>query len=212
MSRPTDLLLLQARLSEARSTTFIDACQAAVQAWPGAAVQRMAWSETAGDAYGYLALPQRCLLAATDLDAVRAAFVQALPADARGRVSRLERDFEVAGASAQALPAFHYVVEMDPEAGWRDELLRWYDTEHMPGLAGVPGSIRATRLLNHDHGPLSLACYDLVSPETLGSPPWLAVRASEWSSRVRPHFTNTRRIMFRTLLPERDLRTKLNDS
>jgi hypothetical protein len=59
--------------------------------------------------------------------------------------------------------------------------------------------VHAARLLNHDHGPLSLACYDLVIPETLGSPPWLAVRGTAWSSRVRPHFTNTRRTMFTIL-------------
>ena len=199
MRQPTDLLLLQARLDEAASGKFIDACAAAAQAWPGATVQRMAWSETEGDAYGYLELPQRTLIDTAGLDAVRTAFMQALPPDASARVSRLERALDIAGASAQARPHFHYVVEMDPEDGWRDELQSWYDTEHMPGLAAVPGSIRATRLLNHDHGPLSLACYDLVSTETLGSPPWLAVRASDWSSRVRPHFTNTRRTMFRIL-------------
>ncbi len=65
------------------------------------------------------------------------------------------------------------------EDGWRDEIFRWYDTGHMPGLAAVPGCIHARRLLNHDHGlhgglnhgALSLACYDLVSPGTLGPPP-----------------------------------------
>jgi hypothetical protein len=56
--------------------------------------------------------------------------------------------------------------------------------------------VRASRYLNHDHGPLSLACYDLVTQETLGSPPWLAVRETEWSSRMRPRFTNTIRTMF----------------
>ena len=66
-------------------------------------------------------------------------------------------------------------------------------------LGDIPPFHKSARLLNHDHGPLSLACYDLVSTETLGSPPWLAVRATEWSSRVRPHFMNTRRTMFKTL-------------
>jgi len=199
MKQNTDLLLLQARLDESEIPRFEAACAAARAAWPGARLQRMAWSPAEGDAYAYLALPQRTLLDAAALQPVLDAFGEALPAIALPRVSRLERAFEVAGASADARPVFHYVVEMDPEDGWREELLDWYDTEHMPGLASVPGAIRATRMLNHDHGPLSLACYDLVSTETLGSPPWLAVRGSEWSSRVRPHFTNTRRTMFRTL-------------
>jgi hypothetical protein len=198
-TRDTDQILLQARLDENASTAWTNACAAAVAAWPGAGLRRVAWSPDAGDAYAYLTLPRRRRLEAADLAPVRAALGAALPPGAGPRVSRLELAVELAGASHAAEPAWHYVVEMDPEAGWHDELMRWYDTEHMPGLAAVPGSVRAARLLNHDHGPLSLACYDLVDPGTLGSPPWLAVRGTAWSSRVRPHFTHTRRTMFKTL-------------
>ena len=195
----TDQILLQARLDEAASPLWPKACAAAVAAWPGARLRRAAWSSAAGDAYAYLTLPQRRQLEAADLSPVLSALVAALPPGTEPRVSRLEMAFEMAGASQGAEAAWHYVVEMDPAAGWQDELMRWYDTEHMPGLASVPGNVHAARLLNHDHGPLSLACYDLVSPETLGSPPWLAVRGTAWSSQVRPHFTNTRRTMFKTL-------------
>jgi hypothetical protein len=45
----------------------------------------------------------------------------------------------------------------------------------------------------------ALACYDLVSPDTLGCPPWLAIRYTGWSDKVRPNFRNTKRTMFRTL-------------
>ena len=197
--RDTDQILLQARLDEGASATWTTACAAAVAAWPGARLRRAAWSPTTGDAYAYLALPQRRQLEAADLAPALAALTAVLPPEAGPRVSRLALAFALTGASRGAEPAWHYVVEMDPAAGWQDELMRWYDTEHMPGLASVPGSVHAARLLNHDHGPLSLACYDLVSPETLGSPPWLAVRGTAWSSRVRPHFTHTRRTMFRTL-------------
>ena len=114
----------------------------------------------------------------------------------RVRVSRLEKMFEAAGRSAGAPPVFHYIVEMDPEAGWMPEISRWYDTEHMPGLASVEGCILAMRLLNHDHGPLSLACYDLVTDQALTLPAWLAVRGTAWSDITRPHFTNTIRTMF----------------
>lgn len=195
----TDQILLQARLDEGAAAAWTTACAAAVAAWPGARLRRAAWSSTTGDAHAYVALPQRRQLEAADLAPVLAALAGALPPDAAPRASRLEQVFEKAGASHDAEPAWHYVVEMDPEAGWHDELARWYDTEHMPGLAAVPGSVRAARLLNHDHGPRSLACYDLVSPDTLGSPPWLAVRHTAWSDRVRPHFTNVRRTMFKTL-------------
>jgi hypothetical protein len=103
---------------------------------------------------------------------------------------------DILGASLGEAPAFHYTVEMTPEAGWGLELQRWYDIEHLPGLAGVPGCVRARRYWNYDEGPRSLACYDLVDKAVMGSEPWLAVRASQWSSRMRPRFTQTSRTMF----------------
>ena len=103
---------------------------------------------------------------------------------------------DLAGASCTETPNFHYVVETDAEAGWMPEISRWYDTEHMPGLAQVHGTIRATRWLNHDHGPMSLACYDLTSAQILGSAQWLAVRNTAWSDKARPHFIHTKRNMF----------------
>lgn len=146
--------------------------------------------------YAYLHFPQRQLLDQATATLLASSLQSRWPQLHKLQVSRLEKVFETPGASAGSAPVFHYAVEMDPEAGWMPALADWYDTEHMPGLAKVPGCIRATRFLNHDHGPLSLACYDLMTEETLGSTPWLAVRGTEWSSRMRPRFTNTVRTMF----------------
>jgi hypothetical protein len=124
---------------------------------------------------------------------------EAFPRASAVEISRLERVFDAAGHSRGEPARWHYVVEMDPQEGWMPELARWYDEEHMPGLAAVPGTVHAMRLLNRDHRPLSLACYDLTTRETLGSPPWLAVRGTAWSDAMRPKFTNTRRTMLQVL-------------
>jgi hypothetical protein len=159
-------------------------------------LHRVAWSAQMQTAYGYarLVTPTRltadALTPMTDWWAAEGAGFSTI------RVSRLEQVFAAPGRSAGARAAFHYVVEMDPEEGWMPEISRWYDGEHMPGLAAVEGCILALRLLNHDHGPHSLACYDLVTDQALTSPPWLAVRATAWSDITRPHFTNTIRTMF----------------
>ena len=110
--------------------------------------------------------------------------------------SRLARLQDIAGASHGVRAAFHYVVETDviPEAD-RD-LNDWYNEEHLPGLAAVAGTIRAQRLVSLDRPPRYHSCYELVSKETLGSAPWLAVRGTAWSDRVRPNFRNTKRTMF----------------
>lgn len=103
------------------------------------------------------------------------------------------------GASAGEPAPYHYVVETDVLPEHEDDLNAWYAQEHLPGLAAVPGTVRAARYVDPARSPRYYACYDLTDPGALGSPPWLAVRGTAWSSRVRPAFRNTRRTMFREL-------------
>jgi hypothetical protein len=104
------------------------------------------------------------------------------------------------GASAGAPAPFHYVVETDVLPGFDDDLNAWYQQEHLPGLAAVPGTVCAARYLNPAGWPRYRACYDLATLDAFNSPPWLAVRATAWSSRVRPAFCNTQRTMFRRVV------------
>jgi hypothetical protein len=160
------------------------------------ALHRAASSLDGSQAYVYL---KSHAAEAPDGEAIAAAFQARCDWASELRASPLEAMRDFAGASTGERPRFHYVVETDPETGWLDEISRWYDTEHMPGLAAVPGCVRAMRFRNHGAGPLSLACYDLLRDDVLGSPPWLAVRATAWSDIARPHFTNTKRTMFRVI-------------
>jgi hypothetical protein len=111
---------------------------------------------------------------------------------------RLVRTLAPPAASAGEVAPYHYVVETDVEPGKEDDFNAWYDQEHLPGLAAVPGTVRAARYVDADANgsPRYYACYDLLSPATLESAPWLAVRGTPWSARVRPTFRNTRRTMF----------------
>ncbi|RSZ30755.1 hypothetical protein EJO66_25295 [Variovorax beijingensis] len=115
---------------------------------------------------------------------------------AAGEWRRLACLQEVPGASAGRVATHHYVVETDVLPGFEDELNAWYAREHLPGLAAVPGTVRAARYIDLAGSPRYYACYDLADPQALGSPEWLAVRATAWSARVRPAFRNTRRTMF----------------
>jgi hypothetical protein len=113
--------------------------------------------------------------------------------------ARLKPIFDSPGASRGEAAPFHYIVETDVVPEHEADLNAWYDTEHMPGLAASPGSVRARRFRNPDGSPRYHACYDLVAAETPASEAWLAVRHTAWSDRVRPHFRNTKRTMFRRL-------------
>jgi hypothetical protein len=200
MLKTTDFILVQASLKDESLPALAEAgARFCAQSPLAMTVHRMAWSAEAQTAYFYGRLVNRSVLGEDALSSLRALFQRVVPGASDIRVSRLERVFDIDGNSRAETPAFHYVVEMDPDAGWMPEISRWYDTEHMPGLAAVPGCIHAMRLINHDQGPLSLACYDLVSTQTLGSPAWLAVRGTAWSDITRPHFTNTQRTMFQVM-------------
>jgi hypothetical protein len=107
--------------------------------------------------------------------------------------------FDRPGASRTVAPQFHYVVEMDVVPEHEADLNAWYDKEHMPGLAACAGTVRARRFRNPDGSPRYHSCYDLTRTETLASEPWLAVRGTDWSSRVRPQFRNLKRTMFNRL-------------
>jgi hypothetical protein len=115
-------------------------------------------------------------------------------------LSRMRLLSDLRASDAAQKETVHYVVETDVESGWWDEITQWYEQEHLPGLASVPGCIVARRYLNLDAGPRSLACYDLQSEDVLASPPWLAVRATPWSSKARPHFVNTKRNVYPRVL------------
>jgi hypothetical protein len=200
MQRPTDLILLQATLDAATASGLAVAAQSwCAQSPLPMALHRAAWSANTQTAYVYARLSERTSMDGNVRAKLTTAFGNAMAGATDIRASRLETVMDLPGVSHTETPIFHYVVETDAEDGWMSEIARWYDTEHMPGLAAVPGCIRATRLLNHDHGPQSLACYDLVSTETLGSTPWLAVRNTAWSDIARPHFINTKRNMFHAI-------------
>jgi len=156
--------------------------------------------ETGGEIYVYIFSREFGAVSAAVLarTAERAAGLADLKGLAIGG-ARLHPVFDAPGASRGEVAPFHYVVETDVVAEHEADLNAWYDGEHMPGLAACPGSVRARRFRNPDGSPRYHSCYDLASTETLGSEPWLAVRHTAWSDRVRPHFRNTKRTMLRRL-------------
>lgn len=104
---------------------------------------------------------------------------------------------DVAGHCAGQVAPWRYMVETDVKPDAQRDFDSWYETEHLPGLAAVPGTVAARRYVARDGAPRYYACYDLAQREAFGSPAWLAVRATPWSDRVRPNFINTKRTMFR---------------
>lgn len=148
------------------------------------------------ETYAYLDVPEE--RAAVAAGSIQQIFDTSLPAECQeARVVELDCTLDLAGQAAERTAPWHYIVETDIQPQAEQDFNDWYCIEHMPGLAAVPGTVRARRYLASPACPKYYASYDLETLETFGSQPWLAVRATDWSSRVRPSFLNTKRTMFR---------------
>jgi hypothetical protein len=211
---PTDFLLFQVEAPNSQATeiahTFTKFCNNSPL---GLAMYRAASAIKKPQIYLYAKLPSHMAIDLVVCLALRAAFSLACGQgvlESHIRVSRLQLALQPDAVSGGEIPQFHYVVETDTDEGWFNEIARWYDKEHMLGLAAVPGCVSAMRLVNldakneaGDNRPRSFACYDLISQHVLDSPPWLAVRHTKWSDIARPHFTNTLRTMMTVLETEK---------
>ena len=112
------------------------------------------------------------------------------------QVSEIRLLNSLQGPTSGEIGKYHYVVETDISKAAEDEFNAWYDTEHLPGLARVPGTVSAKRFMRLSGLPRYIACYELLSPSVMESREWLAVRHTAWSSRIRPMFLNTVRELF----------------
>ena len=89
---------------------------------------------------------------------------------------------------------------MNVTAQAEDDFNAWYDQEHLPALAAVPGTLAARRYRSAERGGGThryVAIYHLESPDVTRSAAWRAAADTPWSSRVRPHFRDRIRILAR---------------
>lgn len=193
MSQAVDLILLRAKVKDP-SMNLLQMATALKQMQKNEFSQTViTYSNEANYLYGYFYLEEAIALGPIDKNTFFGNLANHLD---DVEISRIVFENPITGFSSDQVPHNRYAVEMDPEPGWKEELFAWYDLEHLPGLASVPGCVKATRCINLDHAPYSFAFYDLLSQEVLGCEAWLKVRHTAWSDKVRPHFTNTRRTMF----------------
>ena len=90
------------------------------------------------------------------------------------------------------------LVAMTPAPAHETEFNAWYDTEHVPALARVPGVLSARRFRTDGH-PKYVALYHLTSPEVVSGPDWK--RASESTpmpAHIRPQISDRARLICRS--------------
>jgi hypothetical protein len=86
-------------------------------------------------------------------------------------------------------------MNVDPEH--EAEFNEWYDHEHIPALAAVPGTLSARRFRDPKGTHRYLALYHLQSPEVTTGQAWKDAAGTPWTERLRPHFRNHLRILTR---------------
>jgi hypothetical protein len=101
-------------------------------------------------------------------------------------------------ATAPANAGGLLLVGMTPGTEVEAAFNTWYDKEHVPALAGVPGVLRARRFRTSGGGPKYVALYHLASPGVIDTAEWK--RASESTAmpqRVRDQISNRLRFVCR---------------
>jgi len=86
---------------------------------------------------------------------------------------------------------------MSIEPALEAEFNEWYDKEHIPALAAVPGVLCARRFRGTGEGRKYVALYHLTAPEVQESAEWKKARQSDWTSRLQPHFRDHLRLVCR---------------
>jgi hypothetical protein len=95
------------------------------------------------------------------------------------------------GAGGLLVNAMNVVPEHDAEFN------EWYDHEHIPALAAVPGVLSARRFRDPKGTHRYLALYHLKAPEVTTGPEWKNAASTPWTERLRPHFRDHLRILSR---------------
>ena len=75
------------------------------------------------------------------------------------------------------------------------EFNEWYNTEHIPALAAVPGVLCARRFRGTSGNRRYVALYHLESPGVQATAAWKNAADSEWTRRLRPHFRDHLRLV-----------------
>lgn len=75
------------------------------------------------------------------------------------------------------------------------EFNRWYDEEHVPLIAKVPGVLRARRFFDPAGKPRYVALYDLAGPEVRNHPDWQVAISTPWTRRIREYQAGVDRLV-----------------
>jgi hypothetical protein len=159
--------------------------------WLGAADQKISVATYDLDAVGVLQSPAYRAIAGDNLSP----WSQRVTARVE-RLMRFEGEQLLPGdllPPADAGGLLVNAMSVDPAA--EAEFNEWYDTEHVPMLAAVPGVLCARRFRATSANRRYVALYHLVSPDVQATAAWKRAADTEWTRRMRPYFRDHLRLV-----------------
>ncbi len=89
------------------------------------------------------------------------------------------------------------LVSMNVAPEHESEFNEWYNTEHIPALGSVPGTLSARRYRGTGATQLYAALYHLATPDVVSSAAWKTAANTPWTEKMRPHFRDLLRFACR---------------
>ena len=85
------------------------------------------------------------------------------------------------------------------------EFNAWYDSEHLPRLAAVPGVLCARRYQSPGAGYKYVATYHLTSPDVCASAAWKEASSTPWTQKLLPQLSDRLRLVLTRYVRTRPL-------
>jgi hypothetical protein len=114
------------------------------------------------------------------------------------RLCRLVAEQIVPGRKAAPLDAggaLLFAMNVKPEA--EADFNAWYNDEHLPALATVPGCLCARRFKASGGSHKYVALYHLTGPEVTESKAWENAVNTPWTMKIRPQTSDRLRLVLR---------------
>ncbi|WP_235973724.1 DUF4286 family protein [Parasphingopyxis marina] len=80
-----------------------------------------------------------------------------------------------------------------------EEFNAWYDSEHVPRLAALPGVRRARRYRSAEQKPAYLALYELDQAQVAQGDAWLTAARTPWTAWMKRFTRDYRSFLFEPL-------------
>lgn len=85
------------------------------------------------------------------------------------------------------------------------EFNEWYDTEHLPRLAQIPGVLAARRYTSPGAGHKYVSTYHLASTEICASKAWQEAANTKWTEKMKLHLKDRLRLVLKRYMRTRPL-------